>query len=848
MDPPEHAGFRRLLNREFTPRSAARLETRIRELATGVIDRAPVGVAIDAVEQLTAPFPVLVIAELLGIDDGDRDKFRRWSDAAIESPDRPRRGALDDLDGAVPVPHRPRRGAPASTRPTTSRRRSCTPRSRASRVTTARGRRLPARPARRRERDDAPPRVGQRRRARRAPRPAGRCSPRTRPGSRARSRSACAGSRRSRRSAGPPTPTRGRRPADRGRRLRRHALRVGEPRRGRVRPDGRRFDVTRPVDAQHLAFGFGEHLCVGAALARLEAACSSRSCSRASPTTRSSDRAELVASTLVAGIRTRMPVALPAEPPGHGRHRSPRWSRAAPATTSTGLLFEDRSWTWAEVVARVRGAGRPLLPATCAPTGPFHVGVLLDNVPEYVFLLGGAALAGATVVGINPTRRGEELAHDIRHTDCGLVVTEAAHAPLLDGLDLGIDADRAVVDGDRLPEPARRARRRRPHSEPGRAARPGDAVRAHLHVGFDRRAEGRARTRRAGSPRMGRAHAVRRPTTSCTARCRCSTATRWRRTSCPRCTSGATIALRRRFSASEFLADLRHVGATYFNTVGRALVVRARDAAAARRPRPPRQVRARAGVVGRRQRRVPRTVRHPARRRLRLERRRDHHHARSATPSRARSACPRTGATSPSSTRRPATSARRRVRRARPAAERRRTRSARSCGATRASCSRATTTTPRPTAERNRNGWYWSGDLGYRDDDGVFYFAGRTADWIRVDGENFAAAPIERIIGAPSRRRRGRGVRRPRPRHRRPGDGRARAARRAPRSTRSEFAAFLDGPARPRHEVGAALRPRRRAAAASPAPTRSPSWACGPNAGRPPTRSGGDRRANRGTG
>jgi fatty-acyl-CoA synthase len=50
------------------------------------------------------------------------------------------------------------------------------------------------------------------------------------------------------------------------------------------------------------------------------------------------------------------------------------------------------------------------------------------------------------------------------------------------------------------------------------------------------------------------------------------------------------------------------------------------------------------------------------------------------------------------------------------------------------------------TSERSRNGWYWSGDLGYRDSDGVFYFAGRSADWIRVDGENFAAAPIERII------------------------------------------------------------------------------------------------------
>ncbi|MBV8949930.1 MAG: AMP-binding protein, partial [Actinobacteria bacterium] len=50
-------------------------------------------------------------------------------------------------------------------------------------------------------------------------------------------------------------------------------------------------------------------------------------------------------------------------------------------------------------------------------------------------------------------------------------------------------------------------------------------------------------------------------------------------------------------------------------------------------------------------------------------------------------------------------------------------------------------------AARTRNGWFWSGDLAYRDVDGVFYFAGRNADWIRVDGENFAAAPVERIIG-----------------------------------------------------------------------------------------------------
>ena len=41
---------------------------------------------------------------------------------------------------------------------------------------------------------------------------------------------------------------------------------------------------------------------------------------------------------------------------------------------------------------------------------------------------------------------------------------------------------------------------------------------------------------------------------------------------------------------------------------------------------------------------------------------------------------------------------------------------------------------------------YWSGDLAYRDADGWIYLAGRTADWMRVDGENLAAAPIERVL------------------------------------------------------------------------------------------------------
>jgi fatty-acyl-CoA synthase len=50
------------------------------------------------------------------------------------------------------------------------------------------------------------------------------------------------------------------------------------------------------------------------------------------------------------------------------------------------------------------------------------------------------------------------------------------------------------------------------------------------------------------------------------------------------------------------------------------------------------------------------------------------------------------------------------------------------------------------TNDRIRDGWYWTGDLAYRDEAGFFYFAGRSLDWLRVDSENFAAAPVEAVI------------------------------------------------------------------------------------------------------
>ena len=94
------------------------------------------------------------------------------------------------------------------------------------------------------------------------------------------------------------------------------------------------------------------------------------------------------------------------------------------------LRFEDETFSWAQAVAAARTRAA-LLPDACPepPGRPRHVGVLLENVPEYVFWIFAAALGRATVVGVNPTRRGAELAADVRHTDCDLIVTVEVAVP-----------------------------------------------------------------------------------------------------------------------------------------------------------------------------------------------------------------------------------------------------------------------------------------------------------------------------------------------------------------------------------------------------------------------------------
>jgi cytochrome P450 len=85
MDPPEHNRQRKLVMRAFTPRMVARLEPRVRALARESIARIRPGEPFDFVETIAVPLPMFVIAELLGVPSSDYEDFRRWSDVMIET-------------------------------------------------------------------------------------------------------------------------------------------------------------------------------------------------------------------------------------------------------------------------------------------------------------------------------------------------------------------------------------------------------------------------------------------------------------------------------------------------------------------------------------------------------------------------------------------------------------------------------------------------------------------------------------------------------------------------------------------------------------------------------------------
>ncbi|HVW81603.1 MAG TPA: AMP-binding protein [Mycobacteriales bacterium] len=389
------------------------------------------------------------------------------------------------------------------------------------------------------------------------------------------------------------------------------------------------------------------------------------------------------------------------------------------------LLAGERSWTWREVVAQA-AARAEWLSTALDPAKPRNVGLLLDNTPDFVFTLFGAALAGACVVGINSTRRGAELQRDIDHTDCQLVLTDRAHADLL-------DTEHVLVEDEpwqkhvgaslpaALPDPSTLLLlifTSGSTSAPKAVRRSSGRIAAAANLGFPK-----SDTLYIcmplihGNALFGALF--------------------------PALAAGARIALREKFSASAWLDDVRRYDADFTTTVGRALsyilatkpsvhdkdhklrVVLAPESS----PRDASDFTARFGVpvvTGYGQSEGGITLL-PSRR----------HGALGRAPEGADIAVvdQATGEEKAIADldehgllRNPEQAIGELVRRD-------------STGAFEGYWSNA-----EADETRLRDGWYWSGDLAYRDADGVFYFAGRAGDWIRVDSENFAAAPVERII------------------------------------------------------------------------------------------------------
>jgi hypothetical protein len=82
MDPPSHTRLRSLINKAFTPRMAEALRPRVRALVEELLDGVAPRGRMDVIADLSAPLPVRVIGELLGLPREDGPRLKRWSDKA----------------------------------------------------------------------------------------------------------------------------------------------------------------------------------------------------------------------------------------------------------------------------------------------------------------------------------------------------------------------------------------------------------------------------------------------------------------------------------------------------------------------------------------------------------------------------------------------------------------------------------------------------------------------------------------------------------------------------------------------------------------------------------------------
>ncbi|HEY7070378.1 MAG TPA: cytochrome P450 [Acidimicrobiales bacterium] len=84
MDPPEHDRFRKLVSRVFTPRAVTALEPMVREVIVTHLDRLDGRDSFDVVRDFSAPFPVEIIARMLGVPEDMSQQVREWIDISLQ--------------------------------------------------------------------------------------------------------------------------------------------------------------------------------------------------------------------------------------------------------------------------------------------------------------------------------------------------------------------------------------------------------------------------------------------------------------------------------------------------------------------------------------------------------------------------------------------------------------------------------------------------------------------------------------------------------------------------------------------------------------------------------------------
>ena len=387
-----------------------------------------------------------------------------------------------------------------------------------------------------------------------------------------------------------------------------------------------------------------------------------------------------------------------------------------------GVHFEDTFTSWRDHITHAAAVAAALR-ARLRPDRPPHVGVLLQNTPFFSALLVAAGLSGIVPVGLNPIRRGAALARDIAHADCQVVLADTATLAAVGEID--------CVNVDSTDWSAEVTAHRDAPVVP-RTADPADLFMLIYTSGTS----GDPKAVKCSQGKVAIAGVTMTGRFDLTSADVCYV-------SMPLFHSNAvlvgwsvalacrgSLALRRKFSASQFLPDVRRYGATYANYVGKPLsYVLATPELPDDADNPLRAVYGNEGA--------PADVERFARRfgTLVMD---------GFGSTEGGIAIGRTPDTPPGSlgplpdgtmivdvdTGEPCPP-----------------------GVTGELINSSDTgrfegyyNDPAADADRMRGGVYHSGDLAYRDENGYAYFAGRVGDWMRVDGENLGTAPIERVL------------------------------------------------------------------------------------------------------